>query len=67
MKISLTSVTALSALGLLGRIYCYALPPFHGSIFKGVINKIEHINKCYNLMFDKKRSDLIVINICRIA
>ncbi len=31
-------------LGLLGRLYWYAVLPFHGFIFKGMINKIADIN-----------------------
>lgn len=36
----LTQTATFRPLGLLGRLYWYAMLPFHGLIFKGMINKI---------------------------
>ena len=43
----LTQTATFRPLGVLGRMYWYAVLPFHGLIFKGMINKIAHsqINK----------------------
>lgn len=43
----LTQTATFRPLGVLGRIYWYAVLPFHGLIFKGMINKIAQaqINK----------------------
>jgi uncharacterized protein YbjT (DUF2867 family) len=37
---TLTQTATFRPLGLLGRLYWYAVLPFHGLIFKGMINKI---------------------------
>jgi len=39
----LTQTATYRPLGLLGRLYWYAVFPFHGLIFKGMINKIAEI------------------------
>jgi hypothetical protein len=36
----LTQTATFRPLGLLGRLYWYSVFPFHGLIFKGLINKI---------------------------
>ena len=36
----LTQTATFRPLGLLGRLYWYVVLPFHGLIFKGMINKI---------------------------
>jgi len=41
---TLTQTATFRPLGLLGRLYWYAVLPFHGFIFKGMINKIADIN-----------------------
>lgn len=41
----LTQTATFRPLGLLGRIYWYAVLPFHGFIFNGMINNIISINK----------------------
>lgn len=40
----LTQTATFRPLGLLGRLYWYAVLPFHGLIFKGMINKIAEAN-----------------------
>lgn len=40
----LTQTATFRPLGLLGRLYWYSVLPFHGFIFKGMINKIATIN-----------------------
>ncbi len=40
----LTQTATFRPLGLLGRLYWYAVLPFHGLIFKGMINKIAESN-----------------------
>ncbi len=39
----LTQTATFRPLGLLGRFYWYAVLPFHGMLFKGMINKIANI------------------------
>jgi len=39
----LTQTATFRPLGLLGRLYWYAVLPFHGFIFKGMINKIAKV------------------------
>jgi len=39
----LTQTATFRPLGLLGRLYWYSVVPFHGLIFKGMINKIAEI------------------------
>ena len=39
----LTQTATFRPLGLLGRLYWYSVLPFHGLIFKGMINKIAEI------------------------
>jgi uncharacterized protein YbjT (DUF2867 family) len=41
----LTQTATFRPLGLLGRLYWYAVLPFHGLIFNGMINKIADPNK----------------------
>lgn len=41
----LTQTATFRPLGLLGRLYWYSVFPFHGLIFKGMINKIVEIKK----------------------
>ncbi|MDZ4680131.1 MAG: SDR family oxidoreductase [Saprospiraceae bacterium] len=41
----LTQTATFRPLGLLGRLYWYSVLPFHGLIFKGMINKIAEIKK----------------------
>ena len=41
---TLTQTATFRPLGLLGRLYWYAVLPFHGFIFRGMINKIADIN-----------------------
>lgn len=41
----LTQTATFRPLGLLGRLYWYAVLPFHGFIFNGMINKITEENK----------------------
>ena len=41
----LTQTATFRPLGLLGRLYWYAVLPFHGLIFKGMINKIAETLK----------------------
>jgi len=41
----LTQTATFRPLGLLGRLYWYAVLPFHGFIFKGMINKIAEAPK----------------------
>jgi len=36
----LTQTATFRPLGLMGRLYWYAALPFHGFIFKGMINKL---------------------------
>ena len=43
----LTQTATFRPLGLLGRMYWYAVLPFHGLIFKGMIQKIAE-NKAFN-------------------
>jgi uncharacterized protein YbjT (DUF2867 family) len=40
----LTQTATFRPLGLFGRLYWYAVLPFHGFIFNGMINKIAHKN-----------------------
>ncbi len=40
----LTQTATFRPLGVLGRLYWYAVLPFHGFIFKGMINKIAFTN-----------------------
>jgi uncharacterized protein YbjT (DUF2867 family) len=40
----LTQTATFRPLGLLGRLYWYAVLPFHGLIFNGMINKIVAVN-----------------------
>jgi hypothetical protein len=40
----LTQTATFRPLGLLGRLYWYAVLPFHGIIFNGMINKIAAVN-----------------------
>lgn len=40
---TLTQTATFRPLGLLGRLYWYSVLPFHGLIFKGMINKIAEI------------------------
>jgi hypothetical protein len=41
----LTQTATFRPLGLMGRLYWYAVLPFHGYIFKGMINHIAHPTK----------------------
>ena len=41
----LTQTATFRPLGVLGRLYWYAVLPFHGLIFKGMIQKIAQTNK----------------------
>ncbi len=42
---TLTQTATFRPLGLLGRLYWYAVFPFHGLIFKGMLNKIAAVSK----------------------
>lgn len=41
----LTQTATFRPLGLLGRLYWYAVLPFHGFIFRGMVNKIAGVNQ----------------------
>lgn len=41
----LTQTATFRPLGLLGRVYWYSVLPFHGFIFRGMINKIATLNR----------------------
>jgi len=41
----LTQTATFRPLGLLGRLYWYAVLPFHGFIFRGMLNKIAGVNQ----------------------
>ena len=42
---TLTQTATFRPLGLLGRLYWYAVLPFHGYIFKGMLHKIADTTK----------------------
>jgi hypothetical protein len=42
---TLTQTATFRPLGLFGRLYWYAVLPFHGFIFRGMINRIAHVER----------------------